>query len=51
METLKCPQCLDEKLIRVIGKWILVCPGCDLIIPPYLEKELWPENFNHAEET
>ena len=29
METLKCPECVDEELVRRVGN-LLICQSCDL---------------------
>lgn len=44
-EQLKCPQCVSNETLVQIGGLVLACPNCDIMIPPYLQKLLWPERF------
>lgn len=34
----KCSECLDERLVWAFRN--LVCPNCDIVFPPYLQRYL-----------
>ena len=40
MEKLKCPQCIDEELVRSIGN-LLVCPNCDVVFVEARNSSNW----------